>query len=890
MSALRDVDVVIHTHWDREWCLAHMPSVARLLLVMDEVLAQLESGRLQSFLFDGQTAAMEDLLAHAEPALAERARAQARAGRLVLGPWYVMADEFLVSGESLLRNLAFGLADAAALGPVQRLGYLPDSFGHVAQMPALLRQFDIEQAVLWRGADAQRHLFDWVAPDGSVAYTLFLSEGYYLHGLNQPHGLDGLPALLDRIAARTPTGPLLLMQGGDHLAPSPAIAERMAAFNARQSAYRLRQATLAEHVAAALAANTHGAAGSAAGAFPARESLHGELRHNRQAFVLPDVLSTRRSLKRQHQEAEDRLLGEVEPLLAQLLPAGAAPGRALADAWRLLIQQQAHDSICGCSIDAVHTEMAQRFVQLDQRLDALREAALLAGGLLTRHRHPASLEADLSTGAEVFADDQRWTLFNPLPRRRQGWFVVRLFLQGPRQTALSLRDAQGQTLPHQILTAREHAEVVSPLDEFPERFTGIFYELALLAELPGLGALALTVAAGEAPSGQAPEPAPDSPAQIENSHWQLTLEDDGCLSATDRLTGRRHAGFLGLLSELDAGDSYNFSPPPQPHSVHTSRFSLLSISQGPAVQEMRLGLTMNLPTGLREDRQGRSDGNVPFNVELRLRLFGNDPALHLKLQWHQPARDHRLRLLLPWVGTPTGADGGVDVAATAPDCTWSDTAFAYTRRPARLAQIPAERSRLEMPVVVQPSLSALSAGALAIAHRALHEHEVVQLGDRRHLGLTLVRSVGWLSRRDLLTRGVGAGPDIATPGAQCLGDDEADLQVRWLGAAEPPHFALALAEALRRPPLALRGHGHAWGPPVDIGNPTLQTSAVRRTASGQLELRLWNPSPQAQPLGLSAGPWHAVFADGRPAGSLPAEVPAHGMVTLRRGSDPEGCA
>jgi hypothetical protein len=244
-SPARPVDVVVQTHWDREWYLPHQTSVARLIEVMARVLPMLEDGRLQSFLFDGQTAAFEDLMSHAEPALAARARALAVQGRLLLGPWYVMADEFLVTGESLLRNLEIGLADVAAatgrsIDADTAVGYLPDTFGHVAQMPMLLRQFGIQQAVLWRGADAVHSEFDWAAPEGSEVGTVFLTEGYYQHPLNLPGpgpggaGHAALLAYLDRIATRALSPRLLLTQGGDHLLPAADLPQRMADFNATQ--------------------------------------------------------------------------------------------------------------------------------------------------------------------------------------------------------------------------------------------------------------------------------------------------------------------------------------------------------------------------------------------------------------------------------------------------------------------------------------------------------------------------------------------------------------------------------------------------------------------------------------------------------------------------------
>ena len=865
------VDVVVHTHWDREWYLPRQTTLARLQAVMGEVLDQLDTGALPSFLFDGQTVALRDLLAVAPPAMCARMQHHARAGRLVLGPWYVSADEFLVSGESLLRNLEFGHADAALYAPAQRVGYLPDTFGHIAQMPQLLAQFGITTAVLWRGADAEHDRFDWHAPNGSVARTVFLTEGYYLNPLHGPDWATALPALLQRIAARRAPGvggPLLLPHGGDHLAPSAALAARLGQFNVSQDDFELRLCTLAQHVDAALAAPGP------------RQALNGELRHNTQAFVLPDVLSTRRYLKLAHQAAEDRLLGELEPLLAQLsCTAGPA---ALHGAWRLLIEQQAHDSICGCSVDEVHAELAQRFVQLGQQLDALRHQALLAGGLVSQHRH-----GNTPGAPEAFADDSTCTLFNPLPQARSGWWVVTVFLHGVVHAALQVQTADGLALAHQVLGVEEAAELVSPLDDFPERLPGHRYELAVQAALPGLGALALHVtgddsaaAHGDVMTGFPTAASGDDTAaargdswaacsELSNAAWQVALADDGTLQLTDRRSGRVMADALGLLSELDAGDSYNFSPPPQPQATSARRWWLSSARRSAAVQEMHLQISLHLPAGLDAARQGRSRNSVRCDGTLRLRLLGDEPALHARLVWHNVARDQRTRLLLPWL----------DDAANS---TWSDNAFAFTERPVQLAQVPPEPSRREMPVVVQPSLSTVIAGPLAINHRALHEHEVVQLGERRALALTLVRSVGWLSRRDLRTRGVGAGPDLATPGAQCLGEQVAEFQLQALQPCQAPHTALALASSLRRPALLLRGHSTAWAAGVDIGNAQVQTSSVRRLACGRLELRLWNPTHQPQTLALSAADWDVVCADGRASPAAAGTVAPCAIHTLRQ--------
>jgi len=836
------VDVVVHTHWDREWYLDRETTLARLVVAMQQVLAQLDTGALPSFLFDGQTVALRDLLAVAPAAMAERIRHHAAAGRLVLGPWFVAMDEFLVQGESLLRNLEFGLADASAFGLPQKLGYLPDNFGHVAQMPQILAQFGIAQAVVWRGADAEHDRFDWRGPDRSVVGTVFLSQGYYqipFHGPGWPQAVDDLLALIASRRAPGVGGALLLPHGGDHLAPDPELAERMARYTTAPSPYALAFNTLEAHVRHVLARPGP------------RQVISGELRANAQAFVLPDVLSTRRHLKRQHQALEDRLLGEIEPLAAVLgerVP--EATRLALQSAWRTLVEQQAHDSICGCSTDAVHDEMAQRFVQLSQRLDAMRADLLVAAGLRTRHRHSAP------PGLDVFADDRRFTLFNPLPQRRDSWWTLSLFVRGDvAPTAVRVVADGHRELPAVLLAAEPDAELVSPLDDFPERITGHRLDVAVRCALPALGGVPLRVdMAQRTVEVAAPQPTAPGPASIANGHWIVSMPwQGGPLTLKNRISGLEYAGVFEILSELDAGDSYNFSPPREALETREANWNTPQVRGDALAQELRCRIAMDLPAGLAADRQGAATERVRCEGELCLRLFDGDGALHVNLIWHNRARDQRTRLVFPGLRA--------DTATTA-----SDSAFAVVERPVRLAQIPDTPSRREMPVAVLPSLSMIAAGPWRLVHRAMHEHEVVRgaAPDSLALAVTLVRSVGWLSRRDLRTRGVGAGPDIATPGAQCLGRDEVEFRLLAREEFQPASFAMPAAQAFRRPPQVLRGHGWATAAGPDVGTPAALTSSLRRLPDGRLELRLWTPIPPGHDIALAAAHWEPVFADGRP--------------------------
>ena len=854
------VDVVVHTHWDREWYMDRETTLSRLEAVMERVVADLDAGRLEQFLFDGQTVALEDLTSRAGSGLMARLRAHAQAGRLVLGPWYVASDEFLVSGESLLRNLALGMGQAQALGRGQPLGYLPDTFGHIAQMPQILREFGIGHAVVWRGVEVPHDLFDWRAPDGSSVTTVYLSEGYYLHPLHGPNWLEHTRALLRKLHARRDPevgGPLLLTHGGDHLAPHPQLQERIRSFNLQQKDFVLQQRTLFSHVQEVSSGNTP------------RPIVDGELRHNRAAFVLPDVLSTRRYLKRMHQAAEDRLVGQIEPLMAQV-GADAADHASLQRAWRWLLQQQAHDSICGCSTDEVHQEMTLRFARLQRALDALQRRVMHRAGMLDWDRHhPHETPPDDTSNLEsvptptptalpttgVFADDNRFTLFNPLPWRRQGWFEVDLFLRGPRRTQLCAVDARGQQWPLEMLRVEQAFELISPLDEFPERLDGHRYTVALQHELAGLSGVALTVT-GSSAAANTPSTGRATTTTLDNGAWRVELGPQGELLLTDQRQRPARARRLGILSELDAGDTYNHSPVPGAAPVRMEAWRLISQRHEGQLQELRLSIEGELPEGLDDHRQGASPRTVRCKGELTLRLLGHEPLLRLTLNWHNPACDQRTRLVLGAVPPSTAQ-------------TWRDTAFAWTAHPVVLSSIPEPIGRGEAPVSVQPSLSAVAAGPWMLVHLGMHEHEIIPdpwsgTDASWALAVTLVRAVGWMSRRDLRTRGVGAGPDLPTPQAQCLGEDHFDLMLVSHAPDTPAHEALQHAQRLRRPPVALRGHARQWASELNLPSTPLQLSACRRLPDDHLEIRLWNPTQAVVTLLLPQGQWSRRRADGQP--------------------------
>ncbi len=389
------VFVVPHTHWDREWYERFEGYRARLVPMVSKLLDLLERDPdFRSFTFDGQTIAIED---HLEVRPADRARVAAlvRAERLFVGPWYVLADNLLVSGESLVRNFQEGLRVSSSFGRALRVGYVADPFGHPAQLPQLLRGFGYGTYVFSRGiGDEGEELgaeFMWESPSGDRVLASHLVD-HYAGGLALVGELSEtvaelrarvrrrLPKMLD-IPTRYANSPnLLFMEGDDHVEAYERLPEVVAAMRQLAPNLDARISGLEEYIAAVP---------------PPSTSHAGEIISGRYRPILRGVNSTRVWIKQENVACERLLLERCEPLDALTGGTAREEIRAL---WRTLLQNHPHDSICGCSIDAVHDlDMAPRFARVR-----------LAGEALA-----ARLERQL------LGDGGRAMIWNDLPWRRE---------------------------------------------------------------------------------------------------------------------------------------------------------------------------------------------------------------------------------------------------------------------------------------------------------------------------------------------------------------------------------------------------------------------------------------------------------------------------------------
>jgi mannosylglycerate hydrolase len=758
--------VLPHSHWDREWYQSFEQLRFELVHFIDDLLLILERDpAIEVFLLDGQVILLEDYL-QLRPENRSRLRTLVQAGRLLIGPWYVQPDEFLVSPESLIRNLLAGERYGRQLGPIMKHGYVPDTFGHIAQLPQILQGFGISTFFFMRGlgADVQRlHTeFWWQAPDGSQVLAHHLSETYSNAALLHPdpaqmaihHGenvhYESYFELRDRLVGRASDDVILLLNGGDHMAVQPHFSETVAALDAALPDH-VRNGSLDDFVMALLADQ------------PDLKTLRGELRFGRYHPILKDVLSTRLYLKQANEHAQQLLEGQAERFAAISRAVGGedyAP--FLRYAWQTLLKNHPHDSICGCSIDAVHREMLTRFEQVEQVANKVIDASL----------HDLAARA-VATQEE---DQIPIVVFNPSPWERSGRVQVAVapfsFLPlGERLydwerdavpvdlTSCVLRDASGAIIPFRIVGKQLGGEDILNRRKIIERVILEFQADAV----PPLGWQVYRL------TEEASEPAPVPPIQpsvqpqqhtLENEFLRVVVEANGTLTLTDKGTGRVYPGLHLLADEGDAGDEYTFSPPVA-QETFVSTVEDWSVN-APNESTLVVRGSLRLPAALTESRQTRSEEHVACEVISTVRLMPRARRVELSLAFENRARDHRLRAVFP-----TGFSSVTHSTA--------ETAFGVIERPIEPEASIGWREATS-PTYAQRRFVCVEQDGqgLALLNKGLPEYEVSPDG---RIWLTLLRSVGWLSRDDLTTRSGPAGPAYATPEAQCLGSHTFDYAI-----------------------------------------------------------------------------------------------------------------
>ncbi len=741
---MKKIHIISHTHWDREWYRPFEYFRSKLVFVMDSLISILEKdNRYAHFLLDGQTSPLEDYL-EVKPENAQKLADFIKAGRIIIGPWYIQPDEFAPDGESLIRNLQMGIRTAEKFGKSMMIGYLPDTFGHTGQLPQILKGFGIDSAVIMRGVPAHKiksSEFIWEGLNGDKVLAVFLPHGYS-NALFMPADFEKfklrLSIAVQQLKKWVSTDNYLIMNGVDHQFPQAFIGEFIERLNASHKNEIYLHSTLQEYIADVRKSRS--------------DFVHyqGELISPVLQRVHTSIASTRIYQKQKNRRIEALLENYTEPVAAAAWLFGADyPKGLIRQAWKYLIQNQTHDGIGGCCTDEVHREMDQRFIKSETICDTLIKAYSRA------------------IAKRISPDQYILTVFNSamLPGKQVVHATVYV-----KNESFSLENPDGKKIPFQIENSEEvdtsqfsiwslYLASKQIMKKVTICFTVDFdfnvgYKIFKIKDKghPQKAQSELTVYGNT----------------IENKYFILKICKNGSFDLFDKELDTQFNN-LHLFEDCgDAGDSYNSSPVRQDTVVTSQDASaVVEIEQNGEKQvTAKVALTLNIPISLMPGDSARSPEKTALPITTRVTLYSDIKRIDFKTTIENTARDHRLRILFP-TGIRT-------------HCSLAETQFGIVERSNDMEDVDWEKDGWKekpLPIYSHQKFVELNDGekGFAVMNRGLSEYEIY---DHSTIAITLLRSFGFMGKQDLLIRpGRYSGMPTPTPDAQCLGSHSCEYAI-----------------------------------------------------------------------------------------------------------------
>lgn len=744
---MKRVYIIPHTHWDREWYLPFEHHRLRLVWFMDALLALLEKDPLyHHFHLDGQTIILDDYL-DVKPEKKALIAKYIQEGRLSVGPWYILQDEYLISGEANVRNMLIGLQESRKYGQPSLIGYFPDAFGNISQAPQILQGFGIDNAVFGRGINAvgfnnqveSKQAVDeypseltWRSPDGSEVLGIFMAN-WYNNGSEIPNDTEEAKEFLDQAIANAEsiasTDALLLMNGCDHQPVQEDLADIIKRVQPIMSEAKLIQGSLVDYVEEI-------------------KSLVGEMKvfegemnsqYTEGWWTLTGTASSRIYLKQMNDEAQKLLENYLEPIETLAFINGKNYDReGITHTWKMLLQNHPHDSICGCSVDEVHDEMVTRFNNVKHYGSAM---------LADTYEHIGGTKVT----TEIDKDNIQFSVFNPLNWSRAD--LVNVVIDLPETQSFSnpvVVDCDGNICPSNVVDLGRQFDYTLPKDRFRQVNYVNRYEFEVMVS--GLEALELSVYLIK--ESEEDEVTTESSAALvdvknaadrtlENDRLLARVEKNGSLTLQDKQTNRTYHGLNVFEDGGDVGNEYIFKSPEDDY-VWKSEVSTPVITCERCDEIMtvyRVEHEALLPLDGDVASSSRNDAKVTSKITTVYTLKQGEERVDVTTTIDNPWKDHRLRALFPSgvITDQHNAHGQYDVIKR------NNNPWEGWKNPSNC---------LKQRYFVDNSDET---GGLMVANKGLMEYEIL---DNSAIALTLLRSIGEL----------GDWGDFPTPGAQCLGE------------------------------------------------------------------------------------------------------------------------
>jgi hypothetical protein len=868
MEKGRTIHVICNTHWDREWVYPFRETQLLLIEFMDHLLDVLDRRPdYHSFLMDSQTLCVEDYL-ELRPESRERVERHVKSGRLLVGPWYSLPEEYIVNGESLVRNLVFGHRVAGALGKVMKLGYTPFSYGQTSQMPQIYNGFDIDTIIFYRGINTPKSEFVMEGPDGSRVlgcrfgalsrFSFFFyiyrrciynktrddwryewnrgalpfrlcgeacpGDHYYvLDPQRQKMYLkDLIPQQIRRLvedeAQHFTTSQIAAMQGFDSSEPDPMEPDLIAECQKHIPEHKLIQSSLDDYFKAMRK--------EVRDPFVIRGESRDPGAVGKWVHLMGDVLSSRTRTKRLNAQAETMLQRWAEPFAALAWSLGAEYPQAAFDlAWRYLLKSHPHDTICGAGIDQMEKDMVHY----------LEQCQIISKGLMRRGMQHIQRRINTS---DLPPDESVLTVFNPSPFPRSE--VVTLYLDLPDDSNyedLSIADVAGKTVPLQEVSRYPQGTLVRNLLDISLELRSTRIKAHFLADdIPALGYRTYHVSRKAAKSRSHGD-VQVGVNSMENSHLHVQINSDGTLRITHKPTGRVFDGLHYFEDSGEVGHSWIHMSPPFDEIItsHGVPVDIAREEAGPLLARYRIDYRMSIPVGVHHAPDGvhRSAERRELPISSWLTLRSGSRFVEVTTRFENQCMFHRLRVMFP------------SQLAAAVSC--AEASFDVVER--KIVREPGTPYfGRENPTYPNHRFVDVSDGkvGIAILNDGLREYEVKDTPDRT-IALTLMR--GYEFRQSPVIDRWSVHPEMLL--AQSLGPHEFRYAIYPHAGAWDEGEVVQEAEKLCLPLQAAQAGPHDGDLPkemsfIRVQPESLALSALKHCEHRQsLVMRIFNPTARA---------------------------------------------
>ena len=760
----RKIHVIPHSHWDREWYFTTSRSKVYLMKDLGDVLNTLENDpEFKYFMVDAQGSLLDDNIKW-RPQDKERISKLVNDGRLVIGPWYTQTDQLVISGESIVRNMYYGMKRCESFGKYMNVGYVPDSFGQSGNMPQIYRQFGIEDTLFWRGVsdDMVKHTdYNWRGDDGSVVFTTQIPFGYYIGG-NIPEEPEENEEFwqkecLEKAGGRSATRHIYFPNGFDQAPVRTNLPQLVKERNEKDPENEYVISCIEDYIKDVKSEN------------PELEEVQGELVIAKHMRIHKSIFSSRSDLKVMNTQIQNYVTNVMEPLLTISYNLGNEyPHEAVAEIWKLLFENAAHDSIGSCISDTANEDVYVRY----------KQARDIAVNLVELHSRL------IATNVKNDAD-MTFTAINTLPQKRKDTVIVKTYVPGGK---FAIIDEKGNDVDYTIIKSRDLTDYVlsqtimlDPSRKFYVPDQVLEVTMAIKAnDVPALGYVQYSI---DTQKDSHKETADKK--VLENKYYTIEVEENGSLTIVDKANNVTYKNQGILVENGDDGDSFNYSPPRKDMEVFSNESKCtVKISGSDIYNQAEIHFDMVVPADLDERAEGKV--SVTMLVDMTVALRKDSKVIDFNVKVDNKGLSHRLCVLF---------DSQIVSAFN-----YADQQFGLIKRPnyyekemklymesmnnktekkagiQELANWANDQSTWqEPPISIEPTQSYVSLTdgktGIAVIPQGVREYEVL---DDSKIRLTLFRTYGFMGKENLIYRPGRASGEriIETPAAQLLKEME----------------------------------------------------------------------------------------------------------------------